>query len=105
MKDYIDIANDKARVYEQALIFFVILGIIGGLFVSYNLAQTVVYGSSSVEYETSIIALIVYSIMSVVINVVLGLVMKFFIDMYKEMVMQSFMTHHILQVFEKAKIE
>lgn len=48
---------------------------------------------------------LLYAITTVIINIIVGLIMMFFIDMYKEMVMQRFMFHHLLQIFEKAKIE
>ena len=110
MKDYMDLADDKASLYEKVLIIIVILGIIGGLFVSYSLAQVATYNTndilnSTVEYQTNFFALMVYSFISIIINVVVGFIMKFFIDMYKEMVMQRFMTHHLLKIFEKAEIK
>lgn len=46
MNDYIDIANDKARVYEKALFLIVGLSILGGMFISFSLSQEMVLETS-----------------------------------------------------------
>ena len=111
MNDYMDLADDKANIYQKGLWIIVVLGVLGGLFISYSLSQEMIvesrgeFLSPRITYETNSDELVVYSIVTVLTNVIFGFVMQFFVDMYKEMVMQRFMTHHMLQVFEKAKIE
>lgn len=110
MNDYMDLADDKANIYQKGLFIIVALGIIGGLLLSYFLSQDAIVESRDyldpvITYETNAVKMVAYTIATFIINFIFGFVMQFFVDMYKEMVMQRFMTHHMLQVFEKAKIE
>lgn len=110
MKDYMDLADDKANIYQKGLLVIVALGIIGGLLFSYFLSQEVTveprdYLDPVITYETNAVKMVTYTIATFITNFIFGLVMQFFVDMYKEMVMSRYISYDLFQIFKKEKME
>lgn len=108
MEKYISLAKDQSKLYSKIMYVIFSISLIIGLAIAYLASVTpelMVSNEMVIEASFNPRWFSVYATLSVLINILLLVIMKFFIQILEELTMQRFINFDILLTMSKDEEE